>query len=160
MRSPHTTMSLSPEEQRLIDTLRKVEALFAGTTFDGERASAAAAIERLRQKLRDTHHDDAPKEFRFSMADSWSRKLFTALVRRYGLVPYRYHGQRYTTVMVRVPESFVNQTLWPEYLKLSEVLTSYLDDVTNRVIAEGVNADMSDAEVRPGAAPALPGPAD
>lgn len=152
-------MSLSPEEQRLIDTLRKVEALFAGTTFEGERASAAAAIERLRQKLRDTQRDDAAVEFHFSMADSWSRKLFMALLRRYGLEPYRYRGQRYTTVMVRVPKSFVDQTLWPEYLKLSEVLTSYLDDVTNRVIAEGVNADMSDAEVRPEGAPALPGPA-
>lgn len=150
-------MSLSPEEQRLIDTLRKVEALFAGTTFEGERASAAAAIERLRQKLRDTQRDDPAIEFKFTLADDWNRKLFMALLRRYGLAPYRYRGQRYTTVMVRVPESFVNQTLWPQYLKLSDVLTNYLSDVTNRVIAESVNADVSDAEVRPDA-PALPGP--
>lgn len=150
-------MSLSPEEQRLIDTLRKVEALFAGTTFAGEKASAAAAIERLRQKLRETQQNDSATEFQFSMPDNWSRKLFMALLRRYGLEPYRYRGQRYTTVMVCVPRSFVDQTLWPEYLKLSEVLTSYLDDVTNRVISEGVNADMSDAEVRPQAA-ALTGP--
>lgn len=152
-------MSMSPEEQRLIDTLRKVEALFAGTTFEGERASAAAAIERLRQKLRDTQRDDAAKEYRFSLSDGWTRKLFMALLRRYGLTPYRYRGQRYTTVMVRVPDRFVDETLWPQYLKLSEVLTNYLNDVTNRVIAESINADMSDAEVRPDAAPALPGPA-
>jgi hypothetical protein len=151
-------MSLSAEEERLIDTLRKVEALFAGTTFAGEKASAAAAMERLRQKLRETQQHDAPVEFKFTLQDGWSRKLFMALLRRYDLQPYRYRGQRYTTVMVRVPRSFVDQTLWPEYLKLSEVLSSYLDDVTNRVIAEGVNADMSEAEERPQSPAMLPDP--
>ena len=41
------------------------------------------------------------------MADDWSRQLFLALLRRYELKPYRYRGQRYTTVMVKVPKKFV-----------------------------------------------------
>ena len=36
------------DEQKLLETLRKVEALFAGTTFAGEREAAAEAIERIR----------------------------------------------------------------------------------------------------------------
>jgi hypothetical protein len=33
-------------------------------------------------------------EMQFSMPDQWSRHLFVALYRRYGLKPYRYHLQR------------------------------------------------------------------
>jgi hypothetical protein len=39
-------------------------------------------------------------EFRFSLADQWSRHLLVALLRRYGIKPYRYSRQRRTTVMV------------------------------------------------------------
>jgi hypothetical protein len=42
----------------------------------------------------------------FSMPDQWSRQLFMALCRRYGLKPYRYSRQRYTTVMLRAPKEF------------------------------------------------------
>ena len=51
---------------------------------------------------------------KFQLADEWRRRLMVALLRRYGLRPYRYSGQRYTTVMARVPKSFVDGTLWPE----------------------------------------------
>ena len=50
------------------------------------------------------------------------RRLFSALCRRYGLEPYRYKGQRYTTVIVRAPRSFIDRTLWPEYLELQAAL--------------------------------------
>lgn len=82
------------------------------------------------------------------MSDGWSKRLLMALLRRYGLTPYRYHGQRYTTVMVRVSRGFVDQTLWPEYQALAKMLTEHLDAVTSRVIAEALNADGGDAEVR------------
>lgn len=83
------------------------------------------------------------------MADPWARKLFLALLRRYELRPYRYPRQRYTTVMVRVPRRFVDETLWPEYLALSESLRSYLNDVTERVISEAVHKDHSEAAETP-----------
>ena len=44
-----------------------------------------------------------------------SYKVFVTMLRRYGLRPYRYHCQRYTTVMIQVPERFVTETLWPEF---------------------------------------------
>jgi len=136
-------------EEHLIDKLRKVEALFAGAASDGERDAAAFAIEKIRERLQRLEAVDPPVEYRFSMQSAWSRKLFVALMRRYGIKPYRYSGQRHTTVMARVSKGFVDQILWPEFKELDDELLRYLDEVTDRVIAAGVFADQSEAEERP-----------
>ena len=84
-------------------------------------------------------------EYKFTLADTWSRKVFMALLRRYDLKPYRYRGQRRTTVMVKVPRSFVDETLWPEFQQISSTLRTYLDEVTERIIADVIHADSSEA---------------
>jgi len=137
------------ELEQLLETLRRIEALHARTDVAGERDAAAAALEAMRVRLARMEQQDPPVEFKFSMADSWSRRLFTALMRRYGIQPYRYRGQRYTTVMARVSKSFVDETLWPEFVELDEVLQTYLSDVTDRVIREAIYEDSSEAEERP-----------
>ncbi|MBW2204330.1 MAG: hypothetical protein JRF52_09605, partial [Deltaproteobacteria bacterium] len=76
-----------------------------------------------------------------------SRKVFVALLRRYDLRPYRYYRQRYTTVMVQVPGSFVDETLWPEFQKINSELQEYLQDITQRVVTQVLHEDSSDAEV-------------
>ena len=68
-----------------------------------------------------------------------------ALCRRYGRKPYRLYRQRLTTVMVRVPQAFVDQVLWPEFQELNNALTQYLTDVTDHVIREEVHRDTSEA---------------
>ena len=83
------------------------------------------------------------------MADLWSRKLFLALLRRYDLVPYRFAGQRYTTVMVKVSKRFVDETLWPEFTELSTTLRTYLEEVTERVVGEVLHRDSSEASEVP-----------
>ena len=135
------------EEKDLIEKLCRIERLFGGATTDGERAAAANALERIRQRLDETKRIDPPIEYKFTLSDSWSRKLLVALLRRYGIKPYRYRRQRYTTVMAKVPASFVDQTLWPEYEKLAETLRSYLDEITERVISEGIYKDNSETDV-------------
>lgn len=40
---------------------------------------------------------------------------------------------------------FVDETLWPEFMQVIETLRSYLDSTTERIIAEVVHADSSDA---------------
>ncbi|MFW5802730.1 MAG: hypothetical protein ACOCWJ_02320 [Verrucomicrobiota bacterium] len=135
------------DEQQLIEKLRSIERLHSGATTPGERVAAANALERLRQRLAETAKLDPPVEYQFSMTDMWSRRLFVALLRRYDIRPYRYRRQRYTTVMARVPKRFLDETLWPEFEELSATLRQYLDEVTNRVVSEGVYADSSDAEV-------------
>lgn len=134
-------------EQDLFDKLRKIERLYAGAATPGEKEAAADAIARIKRRIGETAKVDHPIEYKFTLADGWSRKLFIALLRRYELKPYRRARQRRNTVMVKVPRSFVDETLWPEFLALSEVLKNYLDEVTERVIAQGIHADGSDEEV-------------
>ena len=136
------------------DKLRKIEALFAGAGTAGERLAAGAALERVRAKLAELERKDPPVELQFSMADTWSRHLFTALARRYGLQPYRYHRQRRTTVMLRAPRRFLEQVLWPEFQELDVELRRYLHEVTMKVIRDEVFADASDAKEVPDALPA------
>lgn len=137
------------DEEKLVAKLRDIERLHAGATTPGERVAAAFAMERIRQRLEEVRKTDPPQEFQFSMSDAWSRRLFLALLRRYGLQPYRYRGQRYTTVMVKVPKRFVDETLWPEFRELDDTLAAYLNEVTSRVISEGVYDDSSEAEEVP-----------
>jgi hypothetical protein len=130
--------------------LRKITALFEGAATAGERQAAAAAIERIRQALHAAAKTQPVPETKFSMADQWQRRLFSALCRRYGLEPYRYKGQRYTTVIVRAPRSFVDNTLWPEYIELQAALHSYLNEATERIIREEVYKDADEAAERVG----------
>lgn len=134
-------------ETKLIEKLKLIEALFAGATTEGEKDAAFNALFRIKKRLKEVQKTDPPVEYKFTMSDIWSRKLFVALLRRYDISPYRYYRQRQTTVMAKVPKSFVDETLWPEFKELDETLKSYLDDITNKVISETIHSDNSEAEV-------------
>ncbi len=134
-------------EQNLIEKLRLIEALYSGATTQGEKAAAELARERILDRLRLLEKEEALVEYRFSMADMWARKVFVALLRRYGIKPYRYSRQRYTTVMARVSERFVDETLWPEFQEISETLRAYLAEITDRVVSQVIHQDSSEAEV-------------
>ncbi len=133
-------------EQDLLDKLRKIERLYAGASTPGEKEAAADAIARIKRRIGEAAKIERPIEYKFTLTDGWSKKLFTALLRRYELRPYRYTRQRRNTVMVRVPRSFVEETLWPEFLELSKVLQTYLDEVTERVISSAIH-EAKDGEV-------------
>ena len=134
-------------EQDLLDKLRKIERLYAGAATQGEKDAAADAIARIKRRIGEASKVERPIEYKFTLSDGWSKKLFIALLRRYELRPYRYTRQRRNTVMVRVPRSFVDETLWPEFLELSKVLQSYLDEVTERVISSAIHATEGEEEV-------------
>ena len=134
-------------ESTLMEKLLKIEALFAGATTDGERISAELAKERILNRLREIIPEDPPVEYKFTFRDMWSRKVFVTLLRRYGLRPYRYYRQRYTTVMAQIPKHFVDETLWPEFQRINEELMEYLEEVTNRVVRRVLHEDSSEAEV-------------
>ena len=136
------------DQTKIIETLQYIEALYAGATTEGERDAAANARERMRARLDRFEETDPPVEYKFTLPDVWSRKLFVALLRRYGLTPFRYHRQRYTTVMAMVSRDFVDETLWPEFEKLDKTLRAYLTDVTDRIISEGIYSDSSEPEIR------------
>jgi len=135
-------------EQQLILKLQRIEALFSRAGTDGERVAAQLARERIKQRLQELAAKQPEIEFRFSLSDQWSRHLFVALMRRYGLVPYRYRGQRRTTVMARVTKQFVDETLWPEFQELQQTLTEYFDQFTDRVIEQALDIRAGEAEER------------
>jgi hypothetical protein len=135
-------------EEQLRARLRKIEALFAGAATPGERLAAEAALARIKGHLADAQRTAATMELHFSIADPWSRQLFVALARRYGLRPYRYTRQRRTTVMLHGPESFLREVLWPEFEALNEALVGYLAEVTARIIRDEVHGETGDAEER------------
>ena len=134
-------------EAVLIEKLIKIETLFAGASTEGERISADRARQRILLRLKEILSKDPPIEYKFTFRDMWSQKVFVALLRRYNLKPYRYRGQRYTTVMVQVPKGFVDETLWPEFQEISSELNSYLQEVTGRVVKEVLHEDSSDAMI-------------
>ena len=134
------------DEAALRDKLRKIEALFAGATTAGEKAAAGAAAERIRARLREEEKREKPVEIRFSLPDPWSRQMFIALCRRYGLRPYRHPRMRRQSVLVRVPQAFLDKVLWPEFQEINAALTEYLAQMTDRVIREVVYKDTADAE--------------
>jgi hypothetical protein len=147
------------DEASLIEKLRRIEALHSGATTDGERIAAAEAKKRILARLAELGTADPPVDYKFTIADPWSRQVFNALVRRYGLKPYRRRGQHQQTVMLKVSKKFVDQTLWPEFTALSGELRKYLHAVTDRVIREALDASTSEADEVP-ALTADPEPSD
>ena len=133
-------------EHILRDKLRKIEALFAGAATAGEKAAAGAAAERIRERLGQTAAREKSVELRFSIPDVWSRQLFLALCRRYGLRPYRHRRMHRQTIMIKAPKSFAEQVLWPEFQELSAALTIYLSEITEKVIREEVHGETGEAE--------------
>jgi hypothetical protein len=137
-------------EQELRQKLRKISALFEGATTIGERDAAAAAIDRVRKALTAAEQIEQLVETQFKLVDRWNRRLFTALCRRYGLKPYRYPRQRYSTVTLQAPRSFIDNTLWPEFLQIKKALDEYLNEAIERIILEEVFGNSDEAEERAG----------
>ena len=133
-------------EADLLDKLRKVEALFAGAKTSGEKAAAGQAADRIRARLRQAESRESPVEIRFSVRDPWSRQLFCALCRRYGIKPYRYPRMQRQSILVRAPRSFIDSVLWPEFQQLEPVLRNYLAEVTETLIREAIHGESGDAE--------------
>ncbi|MCP9887619.1 MAG: hypothetical protein ACRC1L_12335 [Prochlorococcaceae cyanobacterium] len=141
-------------EAQLVAKLQRIEALYARAGSAGERVAAERARERIQARLEQLASAEPPVEYRFSLTDQWSRHLFVALLRRYGIQPYRYSRQRRTTVMARLSRSFVNDTLWPEFLELQASLSAYFDALTDRVIEQALEVKAGEAEERGEAAAA------
>ncbi len=135
-------------EQTLREKLRKIEALFAGAATAGEKAAAGAAAERIRERLASISGREKREEMRFSIPDQWSRRLFIALCRRYGLDPFRYRRMHRQTIIVAMPRSFGEQVLWPEFQELNGALLAYLSEVTDRIVTQEVYRESGEAPER------------
>jgi hypothetical protein len=129
-----------------VSRLSRNDAKTEGAATEGERVAAGAAAERIRDRLGQAAGKEKEIEVKFSISDIWSRQLFVALCRRYGLHPFRYRRMHRQTIIIRAPKSFVDQVLWPEFEELSAALTAYLSEITERVIREEVHGETGEAD--------------
>ncbi len=120
--------------------------MFAGAATGGEKVAAGAAAARIRDRLGQAAGKEKEIEVKFSISDTWSRQLFVALCRRYGLRPFRYRRMHRQSIIVRAPKSFVEQILWPEFEELNDALIAYLSEITEKVIRDEVHGETGDAE--------------
>lgn len=117
--------------QDLLQKIKKIESLIAGATSQGERQAAELARERVNKKLED---NSKIVEYSLYTNDTWHKKLLLAICRKYGIRPYRYRRQKYTTVMVKIDDDFLNKILWPEYLEYSKHLEVLVEEITDSLI--------------------------
>jgi hypothetical protein len=113
----------------LLEKLTKIQALVERSSSEGERQAAKLAMERLLK-----HHESQPIECRITSPNIWQKELFVALCHKYNLKTYRYHRQKNTTTMVRSPRAFMDEIVWPEYTKYSNMLQDLIQDVFESVI--------------------------
>lgn len=135
------------DETALLEKLRKIEALHVGATTEGERLAAAVAAERIRERLLQWRARLPDVELVYTIHDPWSRMLFVALCRRYGLKPVRYARQRQSTLCVSAPQPFHDNSLWPQFRALSDALEAHLRAVTEHVIHLAIHDDATEAPV-------------
>ncbi len=126
-----------------------IEALHAGTSFDGERDAAKRAAEQIRARIAEFRGKERDEHRHYSLPDPWKRQLFVALCRRYGLKPFRERGRRSSTIQVRAPRTFHLKTLWPEYLALADELDAHLSEVTKRLVRDAIHDDVTEAPEAP-----------
>ena len=112
----------------LLDKLQKIQALIDRASSDGERQAAEQAKQRLRDRLYEDKNA-RPKEYQVSSQSKWEKKLFTAVCKKNGFEPYRYARQKYTTTMVRVSKSVMDDVLWPQYTKYTALLREMVDTI-------------------------------
>jgi hypothetical protein len=122
------------DECALIEKLRVIERRHVGVA---EVEADVAAF--VRAQLEARRAAEPAVEVRLTVSDEWAQRLFGALCRRYGLVPYRYRGQRRSTVMVEAPPSFVEATLAPLAEALEREVRGHVFAVTDRVIREALH---------------------
>ena len=114
------------------EKLAKIEAVFASRPQQATRRASGAA-QRVQARLARARQRSSVR-VQFSMPDQWSRRLFVALCRRYGLSPYR-SPPAATTIDARPPRSS-SAVLARNSQELSQALRAYLEEVTLEVVAE------------------------
>lgn len=50
------------------------------------------------------------------------------------------------SIMIKAPQSFMEQVLWPEFNELNAALIAYLSEITEKVIREEVHKETGEAE--------------
>ena len=131
-------------EIELIQRIRQVEVEFAPEPPHGVEPvpDARSRIIARREAIEQT---DPPMEHAYRFKDPVIRTLFTALLRRYGLVPYRYPQQPEADVMVQLSMDFESEVLMPLFNELKAEIARFHEASMQRVVGDAIHWDLSDA---------------
>jgi hypothetical protein len=81
------------------------------------------AVGALRELLKRYEGSEcAQATARIRQEDPYLRAFFVTLCRRYGLMPYRKPRQHRSSIMVDVPEPFLQDVFWPLYNACADAL--------------------------------------
>ena len=133
------------DEPILVMRLRQVEAELAPglvRVADGPAPDPRARVVARREASELT---DPPMEHHFRVPEPAQRRLLTALLRRYGLTPYRYPRQTEVDVMVRMSIAFEAELFDPIHRAMKAELARFVEAAVERVAAEALHWDSSDA---------------
>lgn len=122
--------------EHLLERIKKIEALIIGASTHGEKNAAIIAKERILKRYPELEIHKNPIEYHLSTSSEWNKKLLIAICRKYGVKPYRYHRQKYTTVMVNINKEFLTKVLWVEYEEYSKLLNSLVEEITDDLISK------------------------
>ena len=136
------------EESRLRDTLERIEARFLARRPPASGRRRPTPV-RFCAGWKSSSNPIRRPSTNSACRTSGRGGCFSPCCGATGINPYRYPRQKYSTVMVRAPGSFIHDTLWPEFLELDKILCDQLAEITERLIAEAVFADSSEAAQAP-----------
>lgn len=111
---------LAVDEALLVKRLREID---------------GAAAESRRKVLSEWRQRETDIEFRCSIPDSVSQRVFGAVCLRYGLEIYA-RRRKSATICVRAPRGFVEQVLWPEFEAITSVVSRTVSAAVERVMEE------------------------
>ncbi len=132
-------------EQDLVSKLLAVEARLAPPVIDDEAEAAPDPRTRILQRREAIERTDPPIEHHFQIKEPHQRRVFTALLRRYGLVPYRYPRQSERDVMVQLSMAFESQLLAPIHAEMKAEVAAFFVASMERVAGQALYWDTSDA---------------
>ena len=126
----------------LIDKIQKVQALIDRASSEGERQAAELAKQRLQDRVKEN-----PIEYRVTSHSKWEKRLFSTVCKKNGYNPYRYSRQKYTTTMVRVSKSVMDNVLWPEYTKYTALLREMVDEIATDLVDRIYTGDKEETVI-------------
>lgn len=139
------TETFALDSSLLRERLDRIEAATGPEAEGAQRTRLDAVLAGLaarRAREKEEAHEIA-------LPDLWSVKLLEALCRRYEGKPLWYETDTGFALKLRAPPSFLAEFLRPVFVTLHRELHEYLTEITRRVIAEALHADLSDATSRP-----------
>jgi hypothetical protein len=135
-------------EQDLIESLCRIECKYAGL-LTADLAQSEQARARIRARCQESRTATDVAEFRFTLPDPWSRLLFHALLKRYGLKGYRYQGQRQSSCMLLASKRLIDELLSPLFDEMCQRLNACFLELTQKTLPAAISPAPYQIDVLP-----------